>query len=246
MVVLPPLDTTLVITGKFCSSASASPTSFGVTPAVALQVDAQAAIAEDAVAEHPNAWRAGTLGDRHTPTAPLNAMTLPWPGAVPPTKTSGPCAITTPSLPLPRGSVPVTSVPMKFPCTKLSKTAESAPSPTTTPNTLFPEITLRSAGVAPPIREDAKPPLTPPARCNRRCSARRRPLSCWCRSGCPGRRAATPCPARVDRRCPRRSRRSGCEPQAWAHRLREILRRSRHHRPGLSSRRRPARRLSSR
>ena len=70
-------------------------------------------------------------------------------------------SFSTPTPVFPRERVPVTSVPMKFPCTPLS-----VPPTIETPTPIFPEIRLRASGVVPPIvlfeKVPQKPRMTPP------------------------------------------------------------------------------------
>ena len=76
---------------------------------------------------------------------------------------SGPLVTSTPR-PLGIGAAPVTSVPMKFPRTKLPIDVLLVPTPQLpmwTPISMLPEMTLRSAGVVPPMRPVALPPLHP-------------------------------------------------------------------------------------
>ncbi len=78
---------------------------------------------------------------------PLKAMVLPSFAAVPPmVLTEALSWIWTPSEPLPSGWVPVLSVPMKFPSTRMSVALFSR----TRPYWLLPEMTSRVAAVVPP------------------------------------------------------------------------------------------------
>ena len=88
----------------------------------------------------------------NTPCSLLPAMTLAAPSTAPPIRLSEASSILMPLLPLLpplRNFLPVTSVPMKLPCTLLPK--DSGPN-MTIPWAKLPEITLRDSSVVPPIR----------------------------------------------------------------------------------------------
>ncbi len=96
------------------------------------------------------------------PAPLLPEMTLPggWPGTVasPPTRLFAVLCMKTPTPLLPRSTVPVTSVPMKLPCTVLP------PLKRRTPSLALPLRRLRAAAVVPPTRVFVAPPtLTPVA-----------------------------------------------------------------------------------
>ena len=84
-------------------------------------------------------------------------ITLRASTVVPPTRQFE-AFIKTPRSVFPRGSVPVTSVPMKLPCTVFPVPPNETPSP------MFPEIRLRASGVVPPtvLLDDAPTKMTPP------------------------------------------------------------------------------------
>ena len=97
------------------------------------------------------------------PLPALAAMTLPEPGAVPPTTLSGPYT-PIPDPPLPSAPVPAASVPTKFPATTFSIASESPSTlPIEIPRFSFPDTRLRSAAVWPPIEFSAPPMSTPVA-----------------------------------------------------------------------------------
>ena len=78
------------------------------------------------------------------PVPRLAEMTLPAPGASPPTTLLAELMVT--PMPFPRGSAPVTSVPMKFPWILWPD-----PNSVSTPSWPLPEMRLRSAGAVPPM-----------------------------------------------------------------------------------------------
>jgi hypothetical protein len=82
-----------------------------------------------------------------TPLRPLAEITFPSSAPLPPTVLTDPRTMRTPRTPLPRGSAPVTPVPIRFP--RMTFAVELSMS---TPSNMFPEITLPSPGPDPPIR----------------------------------------------------------------------------------------------
>src|SRR5690349_3042529 len=92
------------------------------------------------------------------PTPTLPEITLRAPLAVPPIVTPGAPKTNTPDE-LGEACLPLAAVPMKLPMMRTLV----APAPwTETPFAIFPEMTLRSAGVVPPtVTEDASKTWTP-------------------------------------------------------------------------------------
>ena len=93
---------------------------------------------------------------------PLPEMTLRASTVVPPMRAFvDPAPTATPTCPFAKARVPVTSVPIKLPCTVLPE-----PPPRPTPSPIFPEIRLRAAGVVPPMVQfdgfPQKPKIIPP------------------------------------------------------------------------------------
>jgi hypothetical protein len=95
-----------------------------------------------------------------TPLPSFPAMTFLHPAVVPPMVLPGAPSMTTPSDPLLTPPAPDTSVPMKLPCSRFPV----APLPwMRTPAEPLPEMTLRSATVAPPIVLLAFPSMSTPS-----------------------------------------------------------------------------------
>ena len=109
-VVLPPTDSTLPITGKFCRAlgpVSASPESLAVTPAGPRSIPS--APLPKMLLPRIEAVPSVTV----MPTALLWAMTLPSPAATPPIRAVAPLKNTMPPYdPLPRAVVPSLPTPM--------------------------------------------------------------------------------------------------------------------------------------
>ena len=116
---------------------------------VGVHINAETQVVEDGIAEDRVAGRAGfdvhaVGGEDPCPLTPLKAMTLAAPLLVPPTRFPGP-PISTPVRALPSGWRPVTSVPMKFPCTRLFEPSSVMP------RFRLPEMTLPAPGTVPPM-----------------------------------------------------------------------------------------------
>ena len=81
------------------------------------------------------------------PSLSLPEITFPAPAAVPPTVMPDTNDISIPACPLPRSIVPLASVPMKLPCTRVPV----APVLMIMPFDKFPEMMLRVDAVVPPM-----------------------------------------------------------------------------------------------
>ena len=97
---------------------------------------------------------------RATPVPAFPEITLRAPAVVPPTVLFvAKLSMNTPNRLLPSATMPLLSVPMKLPCTRLLV----APLPSIPTPSLLPEIILRASAVVPPIRLLAAPEMKTPS-----------------------------------------------------------------------------------
>ena len=163
MVELEPVFVTPLRRGKFCrwfGPSSRSPGSLGVTPSLFKSIPSPPL----EKMELPRIASPVVLTNRttFTPLPPLPAMILPGaPGpGMPPIVLLIESATKIPSSALPNSWLPLISVPMKLPCTRLS-CMDALSLPRLMPRRPFAEMTLRAPATDPPIVLNALRTLSP-------------------------------------------------------------------------------------